>query len=212
MSITIQQALAHVLWIGGAPDSGKTTVAELLAARHGFQLYQYDETDLDHQERLAEIKPEYRVLIAASMDKVWLEPEPEVLAQRALQLFHDRFPLVMEDLLALPKSPKIVAEGFGLLPDLVCPVTTTSQQAVWFVPTGSFKWDSMQRRSKPIFMKETSNPERTKQNVFRRDLLLVKLLKDQARQHGCTLHEVDGSRSPEALTALVEQHFGDLLK
>src|SRR5262245_35481511 len=131
MSQSLKQALNHVLWIGGAPDSGKTTVAEILAERHGLQLYQCDETDLTHQERLAETKHEYRVLIAASMDKVWLEPEPEVLVQRALQLFQDRFPLVIEDLLAMPKSPKIVAEGFGLLPDLVSPLISTSQQALW---------------------------------------------------------------------------------
>lgn len=35
---TLKAALRHVLWIGGAPDAGKTTVARILAERHRFQL------------------------------------------------------------------------------------------------------------------------------------------------------------------------------
>jgi hypothetical protein len=35
-------ALARVLWIGGATDAGKTSVARALAARHGWQSYHYD--------------------------------------------------------------------------------------------------------------------------------------------------------------------------
>jgi adenylylsulfate kinase-like enzyme len=34
---TVARDLAHVLWIGGAPDAGKTTIARLLATRHRWQ-------------------------------------------------------------------------------------------------------------------------------------------------------------------------------
>lgn len=34
--------LEHVLWIGGATDSGKTSVARALAQTYGLQEYHYD--------------------------------------------------------------------------------------------------------------------------------------------------------------------------
>ena len=45
----LQQALAHVLWIGRATDSGKTSVARALAERYGLQAYHldlYDRTEI----------------------------------------------------------------------------------------------------------------------------------------------------------------------
>ena len=47
----LQRALAHVLWIGGPPDAGKTTVAQLLAEKHGLQAYHFDRREPDHLRR-----------------------------------------------------------------------------------------------------------------------------------------------------------------
>jgi predicted kinase len=41
-------AYAHVLWIGGASDAGKTTVARLLAERHRWQWYPCDFHEHNH--------------------------------------------------------------------------------------------------------------------------------------------------------------------
>ena len=37
MSQTLKEALSHVVWIGGATDCGKTTIAKNLAKRHQWQ-------------------------------------------------------------------------------------------------------------------------------------------------------------------------------
>jgi hypothetical protein len=44
-------ALAHVLWLGGAPDAGKTTVARALARRFGLRLYLLDDAQPAHWAR-----------------------------------------------------------------------------------------------------------------------------------------------------------------
>ena len=41
----------HVVWIGGAPGSGKTTVARRLARRHGLRLYSADTRTWEHRDR-----------------------------------------------------------------------------------------------------------------------------------------------------------------
>ncbi len=168
-----KQALSHVLWIGGATDTGKTTISQIIAERYGLEVYNYDRHDLSQIERLAQANANYRAFLATSLEENWVQPEPEDLLQFTLQAFQDRFPLVIEDLLALPREPTVVAEGHGLVPELVAPVLSGKRQAIWLVPTEEFKWASMKRRNKPSFRDKVSDPERATNNVFRRDMLLA---------------------------------------
>jgi hypothetical protein len=101
----------------------------------------------------------------------------------------------------------VVAEGHGLIPELVAPVLSSEQQAVWLLPTEGFKRESMERRNKPSFRGETSDPERATQNVFARDMLLADHVQAQAQARGLTAYVVDGSRSAEEMAALIGQHF-----
>lgn len=206
-----RKALSHVLWIGGATDSGKTTVSQIIAQRHGFQVYNYDRHDLPQMECLAETHADYRAFLAASVEENWVQPEPEDLLRFTLQAFRDRFPLVIEDLLALPRATTIVAEGHGLIPELVAPVLSGKRQAIWLVPTEEFKRASMERRNKPSFRAETSDPERATNNVFTRDMLLADRVKAHVQVWGLTVYEVDGSRSSEEMSTLVERHFKPFL-
>jgi len=205
------QALSHVLWIGGATDTGKTTISQIIAERYGLQLYNYDRHDSLQIERLAQTLPRYRAFLSASLDERWVRPDPEDLVQWLMQAFRDRFPLVVKDLLDLPRKPMIVAEGFGLTPELLSPVLSSKRQAIWLVPTEEFKWASMKRRNKPSFRDQVSNPERATRNVFTRDMLLAERVKAQVQARSLTVYEVDGSRSVEEMATLIEQHFEPFL-
>ena len=43
-----RQRLGNVLWIGGATDAGKTTIAALLAERHRLRPYYFDRQEMRH--------------------------------------------------------------------------------------------------------------------------------------------------------------------
>ena len=60
-----------------------------------------------------------------------------------MRSFQLRFPLVLLDLLALPNDKLIIAEGFGLTPQLIAPLLSTPRQAIFFIPTEEFKWASL---------------------------------------------------------------------
>jgi 2-phosphoglycerate kinase len=203
----LRQALSHVLWIGGATDTGKTTIAQIMAERYGLQLYHYDRHDLPQLERLAQTLPRYRAFLDASLDERWVHPEPKDLLQFVLRGFQDRFPLVVEDLLDLAKEPMILAEGFGFTPDLLSPILSSKRQAIWLVPTEDFKRASMERRNKPSFKDKVSDPERATRNVFVRDMLLAEEMSAQAESRGLTVYEVEGTRSVEEMATLIERHF-----
>lgn len=209
---SLQHKLAHVLWIGGATDTGKTTIAQMLAERHGLQLYHYDRHDLPQLEILAQSLPRYRAFLDSSLEERWVHPEPEDLFRFVWEGFRHRFPLVIQDLLALPTEPMILVEGFGLTPELVAPVISSKCQAVWLVPTEEFKRASMERRGKPSFRGKVSDPERATRNVLRRDMMLAEQVWEQAQALGLTEYEVDGSRSIEEMVALIEYHFEPFLR
>ena len=212
MDEDLRQDLSHVLWIGGATDCGKTTVSRMMAERHGFQIYDYDQQDLRQVTYLAQTIPHYRDFLAASDEEVWVRPEPEGLLQRALQAFQNRFPLVIDELSALPKETPIIAEGFGLTPDLVLPYLSNKRQGIWFVPTEDFKWMSMKQRGKFTRRLQWRDPERAINNLFRRDMLLAKRISEQAQLHGLTVVVVDGARPAEEMVVVAEQHFKPYLQ
>lgn len=202
-----KKGLAHILWLGGATDSGKSTVAQNLAQRYGISVYHYDKADAGQVEKLANIVPEVDQFFKASMEERWIHPTPKMMFDYLLVVFPHRFPLVIENLLEMPKDKPIIVEGFGLLPELVHPVLSSRHQAIWLVPTEKFKWESMERRGKPSFASSLSDPEKAKMNLFARDMMLADYYRKQVPSYGYTLHEVDGSRSAEQMTDLVEAHF-----
>jgi hypothetical protein len=206
-----QWAFSRVLWIGGATDSGKTTTAHILAGRHGLPIYHYDKHDIAHHEKLAKTYPAYRDFLTASLDDRWVFPEPDELFRRSLQSFRDRFPLLLEDLVSLPLERGIIVEGFGLLPELLAPILCHSCQALWLIPTESFKLDSMTRRGKPSFGSQVSDLERAKNNLFIRDMLLAEYIKSQVLQYGYTLYEVDGTHTADEMADWMEGHYAPYL-
>lgn len=211
LSPDLRKQLSHVLWIGGATDSGKSTVARALAERHGMYVYHYDRTDALHHQKLAMTIPEVRKFTEASLDERWVDPEPDAMLQYFLHVSSYRCPLVIDDLLAFPHDKPVIAEGFGLLPELIRPLLSSPDQAVWFVPTEAFKRDSMTRRGKPSFANQTRDPERARSKLLARDMLLADYYRKQVPAFGYTLCEIDGSVSIEQMTALVNDHFARYL-
>lgn len=211
MNPGLKQTFAHVIWIGGGTDTGKTSIARMLAEKHGLQTYHYDRHDNEQIEQLAQTQPRYRVFLDASLEDRWIIPTPEEILRFNLVSFQDRFALVLKELLEVPAYPKIVAEGFGFLPELLAPILASKNQAVWLTPSEEFKLASMRRRGKPSFKDQVSDPERAFRNVFERDMLLARHIREQAESRGLTVFEVDGTRSLEEMAGLIESHFKQLL-
>ena len=200
-------SLTHIFWLAGATDAGKTTIARMLAEQYLIPTYHYDEYDLAHHKVLAETKPIYRDRLSASLDENWVAPDPETLFQRSLQSFQDRFPLVLDDLAAMPVSGMILAEGFGFLPELLAPILTQHTHAIWLVPSNSFKQASMERRHKPSFLNRVTDPEKALHNLLTRDQLLADYMRAETKKRGYRLLEIDGTLSAEEVAGVVGEHF-----
>lgn len=207
-------ALAHVLWIGGAPDAGKTSLAILLAEKHQLQVYHFDRHERAHFDRAT--AAEYPSLYAAhparmTPDERWVQHSVEQMVRETISSWTERCGMAVEDLLTLPNQPMIVAEGPGFFPECVAPLMSHPNQAIWLVPTEDFKRESAARRNKLTARNETSDPDRAQRNWYARDLGLVAHVMREGNARELTLLAVDGAKSLDEMAALVEAHFAPLL-
>lgn len=143
----LRARLRHVYWIGGGSGAGKSTIARRLAARHGLRLYATDDVMSDHAARSTpEESPFLSAFMDMDMDERWMRRSPEIM----LETFHwfrgEGFELIVEDLLRLPAEPRVVVEGFRLLPRLVTPLLAVPRQAVWLLPTPEFRRAAIESR------------------------------------------------------------------
>lgn len=205
-----KEQLRHVRWIGGGSGAGKSTIARRLAADHGLRLYGSDDAISDHARRSNSADhPLVHKFLAMDMDERWLNRLPSVM----LETFHgfqgEAFELIVEDLLALPDDPPILAEGFRLLPRLVASLLSRSDQAVWLVPTPEFRRAAFGARGFTWEIpRKTSDPERALANLLARDALFTSEVAREASALQLPVIEVDIDRSVDEVTRLVARALG----
>ncbi|OLC21058.1 MAG: hypothetical protein AUH33_02560 [Chloroflexi bacterium 13_1_40CM_68_21] len=204
----LRARLRNVLWIGGGTGAGKSSVAIVLAERHGLTRYNYDWHDArDHTERThADRHPHRAAFLAMTLDERWLLRAPREIADETIDMFGERFEMVIEDLLAMPEYPPVIADGFGLLPELVCPIIESPRQAMFLLPTPAFRMVALERRGWGS-VEETSDPGRARENRLARDALLTDHIRGRAAALGLAAIDLDGSRSLADVAGTVEQHF-----
>jgi hypothetical protein len=209
---TVARDLAHILWIGGAPDAGKTTIARLLAERRHWQWYPCDLHTHSHIARSDPTKlPAIYAKFGKSIDERWVHPTPDELLRSIVAINDERFPMILADLRAMPTRPLILAEGPSLHPKLVAPVLTSRHQAVWLVPTEAFALASVARRDKLRGSDRSSDPERYRRNVLERNRLFAGYVRREVAAQGGALIEVDGAQTVEEVAQRVEEHFAPYL-
>ena len=208
----LRERLSHVLWIGGGTGAGKSSVATALAERYRLGRYDYDWYDArDHTTRTRPDRHPYRAaFLAMSLDERWVLHTPREMADNAIGSFRDRFEMVIEDLLALPRGQPVVADGFGLLPELIYPVVGSARQAIFLLPTPEFRAGALKRRGWRT-IDGTSDAERARANRLARDDLLTEHVRQEAAKLGFATIDVDGSRGLAQVIDDVERHFSPLL-
>lgn len=139
-STALREQLEHVYWIGGGSAAGKSTIARLIAAERGLRVSATDDAMADHARRsTSESSPLLHAFMAMGLDERWVHRPPRTM----LETFHwfqgEGFPMIIEDLLRLPREPGVVVEGIRLLPRLVKPLLSAPAHAVWLLPTPDFR-------------------------------------------------------------------------
>ncbi|MFI6517912.1 hypothetical protein ACIBF1_20315 [Spirillospora sp. NPDC050679] len=202
--------LGMALWIGGGQWAGKSTVARLLARRHGLTAYHYDFHDArgHNDRRIARRVRLGRSPDGPDPDTAWVNTTPQEMAAETLDGFPIRFEWALDDLRALSGGRPVIAEGWGLRPELVVPVAGTPRRMVVMVPTDGFR--DRQAAALPraaALGDKVSDPARAQRNRLERDRLVAEDAVRSARRLGVRVIEVDGTRDAAAVADLVADHF-----
>ncbi|GAA2757031.1 hypothetical protein [Actinopolymorpha rutila] len=206
--------IANTLWLGGGQWAGKSTVARILAGRCGITAYHYDYHDARGHDarRIAGRATRGEPLTGPDPDEMWVRRTPGDMAEDALAEFGRRFEWTLDDLRGLVSGRPILAEGWGLRPELVAPLLESPGRMLVMVPTEEFR--QRQLRDLPRareFGLHVSDPRRAQANRVDRDRLLAESAAEAARERGIRVMGVDGSRDAEQVATEVADHFAPYL-
>ncbi len=204
----LRRALARVYWIGGSPCSGKTSIAGALVERYGLRYYDCDHAFYRHNEIITpEKQPVFYRVMHLSSEALWMRPVAQQTAEE-IAIYREEFPLIVEDLLALPGPGPVLAEGASLLPECVAPLLADPRRAIWVVPSAEFQWHHYSRREwAKDHIKDTSDPQQAFQNWMQRDITFARFVRQEAEQRSLRVLVVDGERALAENLRLVDEHL-----
>jgi hypothetical protein len=180
----------HVLWIGGPPGSGKTSIATRLARRHGLRWYGSDTQTWAHRDRaLAAHVPaaeRWESLPPAARGEA---PPDELLA---MSLHRERGQMVVDDVGSLPETPLLVAEGSEVPAWVISGGLSDETRAIWLMPTPSFQ------RTRIAGLPPGAR------TLY---ALLRDVVEGETREHGAPVLTIDGTLRIDEVTDAGEELF-----
>jgi 2-phosphoglycerate kinase len=192
-----------VIWIGGSTCAGKSSVAELIAASRGWDVYR---CDVKEHELVADVTDEQAAIrrwLDRSLDDTWVELGVDELVAETVEFFRELVPMLVADVRA--QARPLVAEGHQLLPQFLAPVLD-GDAAVWLVATLPFRLEKhFQRPHAWTTPRKTRDPERAQQHRLERDACIAQIARDEALACYLPVIDVDGSTTLDEVCRNVEQ-------
>ncbi len=209
MERNLASTLARVLWIGGSPCSGKSSITAALATQFGLATYTCDD-EVERHANLAshDAAPITHRLMRATCDELWMRPVDRQVREE-IAFYDEEFPFILDDLQAMSGVRPIVAEGAALMPRLLHAIGIAPSRSIWLVPSPAFQRKHYARREwRHAALAGCTNPDQAWRNWMDRDIGFACHVAAEAKRLGRTCLTVDGSRSFQATLDEVRRHFG----
>ena len=200
-------SLQHVLWMGGSPCSGKSSIADILSTQYDVEVYHVDEAFVEYiPDFTPEVFPVNFKWTHTPWQELWMQPQ-ETLLHEAIDAYTEHLHFIFADLKGI--EGKVIAEGTCLLPDCIKPLISDISRAIWVVPTENFQREMYPKRGPfvNIVLEQCEDPEQAMQNWMDRDVTFARWVVERTKMLKLPCIEVDGQRSIAENAVLVANHF-----
>ncbi|WP_238161248.1 hypothetical protein [Kribbella antibiotica] len=187
--------MTDMVWIGGSPGAGKSTISRQLAKARDLPLHPVDLWTYDHLGRM----PVFRSLVEEVAET------PEAAADVFVKISRARLDVVVEDVTArdLGRVPALV-EGPQLFPSLL---TADVRTAIWLVADGEQTRKAREERLEGV---DDAAARARLEGLLERDAILAGRVREEAAAAGLPLVEVSADPDWAAIMAMVETTLGQL--
>lgn len=208
MRVSKKSNWSHIRWIGGSPCAGKSTIARQLVETYDLTFYQCDYHWKQHTENSTN-SPDSLLYQLGHMtpEEIFMRPVDEQF-RTEIAVYQEEFQHILNDLGQLPKDKSTLAEGAALQPDLVIPLLSQPEHAIWIVPTEEFQRREYAKRDwAQGIVEQTTNPNQAFDNWMARDVLCAKWVINQVQHLQLNSIIVDGLNSIQDNYEIVQQQF-----
>ena len=194
-----------VLFIGGSPCSGKSTVAERISKEYGAYYFKVDDF-LDKFTHSAAKKgyPACKNSVTMTPDEIWMR-EPLIQCEDEFLIYDEISELVFEYLEKID-ADFIVTEGAAYTPNVM--VKHGKKEYISIIPTPDFQISHYKEREwVPYILEGCSDKQQAFHNWMERDILFAKQVKAECEENAVPCIVNDGTRTQDEMFSIVKELF-----
>ncbi|MBO4458414.1 MAG: hypothetical protein J5802_11910 [Butyrivibrio sp.] len=195
----------RILFIGGSPCSGKSTVAERISKEYGACYFKVDDF-LDEFTKIAagKGKPICKQVVKMTSDEIWMR-DPNLQCDEEILIYEEISDLVFEKL-EQTDSDFIVTEGAAYTPDIMR--NYSYQEYISIVPSAEFQVSHYKKREwVPYILEGCADKQKAFDNWMERDILFAQRIKAKCDEYSIPCIVNDGTRSIDELYKTVKEMF-----
>lgn len=194
--------------LGGSPCSGKSTLAERLAAEFDLHYYKVDDHQAEHLKRCDPVRhPIMAGFAKMTWNEIWMRPV-ELQVAEEFGFYRELSGLILEDLSAHDGSQPVLLEGAAFLPEWVNQWGIPRNRAIFMVPTNAFQRHHYQQRGwiKDI-LQSCADPDIAFDNWMARDHIFGLEIYEQAQQFHYPTIIIDGQKDINCVYHEIVEYF-----
>jgi len=194
-----------ILFIGGSPCSGKSTVAERISREFGAYYFKVDEILgelLD--EAAAQGHSACALVRTLSPEENWMRA-PFVQCREEFQIYQEIAPLVFHRIDQI-QADLIITEGAAYTPQVMA---ARKERYITIVPSPDFQISHYRQREwVPFVLAECTDKEAAFRNWMQRDVLFAKQVQEDCRRSGVPCIVNGGDISEDEMFRQVTELLG----
>ena len=196
----------RILFIGGSPCSGKSTVAEHISKEYGAFYYKVDDF-LDEFTQIAagKGKPICKKSVTMTPEEIWMR-DPNLQCDEEFLFYEEIAESVFEKMERID-SDLIVTEGAAYTPEVMR--NYFHKDYITIIPTAEFQVSHYKEREwVPYVLEGCSDKQKAFDNWMERDILFAKRVRAECDEYSIPCIVNDGRKSEEEMYEAIKEKIG----